>query len=260
MLKTFEMKVPKDGTKTLRVLLFILAHERYYARAAKYGEITRFICEMNGRDYDQFETVRDWQTGKLQRKRVNRGYWGTNLTLGRQSILKQYCTKIAGKTGGWVVSEATKRMLRDNGLMPAILSTEYYSASDATTIKQFFLSGKQESSLEKNLPDDSINDGSGAVSKTEVKSFGNDLIGVKAGEMYTIVGKSEISAPISSQNSEVDRLIEERRKLNASLKKANDKRIMVQMELAALQNEIIEINKLLACNSEALIGAVDSIQ
>ena len=69
----------------------------------RFGEIQRFICQLNGRDYDQFELQPDWNhpatrmpdgsdvgPWKLIRRRVQRGYYTT--TLGR--ILYRNCKKV----------------------------------------------------------------------------------------------------------------------------------------------------------------------
>lgn len=82
---------------TLDVVSFITNSEN----GKTFSEIQRFVCELNGRDYDQKE-IQPW-SGKLVR--VNRGYWCDNLLSsnidsqgniakhGRMGILTKYCYK-----------------------------------------------------------------------------------------------------------------------------------------------------------------------
>jgi len=76
-------------TKTKQILGFIKEGGLY---GRSFGEIQRFIVELNGRNYDEFETVYDFTRGKNVRKRVNRGYYCTNL-VGRNGLFKTHGVK-----------------------------------------------------------------------------------------------------------------------------------------------------------------------
>lgn len=84
-------------TKTEQIIAFIKASPT----GRKFGEIQRFIVELNGRDYD--EMVKNYK-GQLVRK--NRGYWCTRLlgggcfgVYGKGALRNNGCTKIDGR---WV--------------------------------------------------------------------------------------------------------------------------------------------------------------
>lgn len=70
-----------------------------------FGEIQRFICEMNGLDYDKrVNEISNWERKTYVSKRKYRGYWCTNLcgtggtfTARREGILSKYCEKIGKK-------------------------------------------------------------------------------------------------------------------------------------------------------------------
>lgn len=69
-----------------------------------FGEIQRFICEMNGLDYDERVNEMNWGKNTPVSKRKYRGYWCTNLcgtggywNAPREGILSKYCEKIGKK-------------------------------------------------------------------------------------------------------------------------------------------------------------------
>lgn len=81
-----------------------------------FGEIQRFIVQLNGLNYDEFELVRDYNhfptqvhsgrtieyvgPWKMNRRRRYRGYWCTNLVgshYGREGILPAHCNKVNGR-------------------------------------------------------------------------------------------------------------------------------------------------------------------
>jgi hypothetical protein len=120
----------------------------------KYSEIQRFLCELNGLDYDQMTTEQVWKkapagsgrnyicTGEKQ-VRMYRGIWATNLSSGRDPILRNYCerTYVGGKYLGWSVKpEVIERLM---GKL-----------------------AKKPSSLEKTFPSDEIPNNSRVVERT----------------------------------------------------------------------------------------------
>lgn len=71
----------------------------------KFGEIQRFVCEMNGLDYDEMVFAREWfaplrygygVTVFQEFKRKYRGYWCNNLC-GTDGILGQCFRNSSGK-------------------------------------------------------------------------------------------------------------------------------------------------------------------
>jgi hypothetical protein len=101
-----KQKLPKVGTKARAVRDFITKKR---AAGATFGEIQRFIVEMNGLNYDEMETVEVWtyNTGNVVTKprqmRKYRGYWCVNLLGGGYfgtygpGFLGKYCVKIGKK-------------------------------------------------------------------------------------------------------------------------------------------------------------------
>lgn len=77
------MKITPN-TKKARLLQWLATFQN---RGRTFSEIQRFICEMNGYDFDQKET----RWGKTVR--VHAGIWSTNLCHGPKSILRFYCFK-----------------------------------------------------------------------------------------------------------------------------------------------------------------------
>jgi hypothetical protein len=100
------------GTKKFNLLAW-MADSRDYTT---YGEIQRFICEMSGYDYNQMTTESVYKkapagSGQIYYKagtkqvRMYRGIWATNLSSGRDPILRNYCERVyvGGKYKGWAV-------------------------------------------------------------------------------------------------------------------------------------------------------------
>lgn len=86
-----KVTMPAASTKKFKVLQFIGSKGE-----ARFNEIQRFICEMNGRDYDEFIKAPVYKGGKIVKylsKRRNRGYWVTTLCQGPKAILTVYCQK-----------------------------------------------------------------------------------------------------------------------------------------------------------------------
>ena len=122
-----------------------------------YGEIQRFLCEMNGKNYNQMETIGTgkaiyengryvgWKKTGDRQVRVNRGIWATNLSSGRDPILHNYCERmfVDGNLQGWVVKVSVKEAIKEK-LSP------------------------KKSSLEKTFPSDEIQNNSKVVSVKHV--------------------------------------------------------------------------------------------
>ncbi len=102
----------RKPTKKQMILGFIAES----SNGRTFGEIQRYIVELNGLNYDQFELVRDYNhfptrvsrgqsieyvgPWKMVRRRRYRGYWCTNLVgshYGREGILAANCNKINGR-------------------------------------------------------------------------------------------------------------------------------------------------------------------
>lgn len=87
-----QRKEPAAGTKGARVLEYIRANG-----PVSFQDIQKFVCQMNGRDYEQRDA---------RGRRVNRGYWCDYLTRtafygGKNGLLVQFCTSTPN---GWVVN------------------------------------------------------------------------------------------------------------------------------------------------------------
>lgn len=102
-------------TKKMMVLGFIADSPN----GRSFGDIQRFICELNGKNYDEFEYDKDWRhqptpvdvvdgeysfkrvgPWKMFRRRKYRGYWCTNLVgshYGPTGILTLNCKKVDGR-------------------------------------------------------------------------------------------------------------------------------------------------------------------
>jgi hypothetical protein len=91
----------RTNTKKFKVLKFLSSRA-----GTRYMDIERFICEMNGHNYDQ-KILRGFYAGK----RRHSGIWSTNLTCGRDSILKKYCYK-SNKL--WYVNKETEKFINSN--------------------------------------------------------------------------------------------------------------------------------------------------
>lgn len=99
------------GSKKFKLLVWMM--NRPYTA---YGEIQRFLCELNDLDYDQMTTENVWKKAPVgsdrnyvkagtKQVRMHRGIWATNLSSGRDPILRNYCERIysGGKYLGWAV-------------------------------------------------------------------------------------------------------------------------------------------------------------
>lgn len=130
----------RTGTKKYKLLQFIGSRD-----GTRYSEMERFICELNGYDYDLMVPGYRYDYSK----RVNvkcmtrrwKGIWGTTLCYGKEAILPQHCVKGADKK--WRLNEETKRKL---GI-------------------------KAPSSLESNFPSDEIQGNSKVVSVTRMVAW-----------------------------------------------------------------------------------------
>jgi hypothetical protein len=89
------------NTKKFKLLQFLASR-----KGTRYMDIERFICEMNGLDYDMKRL-----SGFYKGKRAHSGIWATNLTCGRDSILKKHCVKVSGL---WYVNSETKEFIESN--------------------------------------------------------------------------------------------------------------------------------------------------
>lgn len=77
------MNQPRKNTKLFKMLT------AFKGKQFSYGEMVRFACELNGRDYDVEETYQNgfWShtlgkwvpTGSVLTRRANRGYWSVNI-------------------------------------------------------------------------------------------------------------------------------------------------------------------------------------
>ena len=100
------------GTKKFRLLVLMAQNG-----IMKYSEIQRCICEMSGKDYDEMDTQKKYQKSRgpystypwdvvgTKQVRAHRGIWATNLSSGRDPILRNYCERVYknGKLQGWAV-------------------------------------------------------------------------------------------------------------------------------------------------------------
>ena len=103
--------LPGIGTKSQSIIQFIADRD-----GARYGEIVRFICEMNGLDYDEkvLRNVYDYRNRTTSKKLVRRhaGYYGTTLTDRRYGLLTRFCMK--DPDGKWRVKPYIKKQMAEN--------------------------------------------------------------------------------------------------------------------------------------------------
>lgn len=140
------------GTKKHRLLQWI--SER--AEGATYSEIQRFICEMGGKDYNEMEWTEESNGEYFVRtySRRYRGIWSTNLSSGKDPILKNYCAKLKFADG------ITRYQVRtDTRMMLDKIKNAAEYASEA-------FPPPKVSSLEKDFPSDEIKNNSKIVSRT----------------------------------------------------------------------------------------------
>lgn len=138
------LKLPRVGSKALRVVRFISIHD-----GLRYSEIVRFICEMNGLDYDLFLPAMRWdpRKGKVVSRPVRRyaGTWGTNLSSSSTGILKRFCVK--GTDRKWRVTAETA------ALVDALFEIK---AAPEITQNEPRIHDVLPSSLENDFPSDTI--------------------------------------------------------------------------------------------------------
>lgn len=96
------------GTKKAKLLTWMAEQ-----KGVRYGEIQRYICDMNGLNYDQMVDEMVWKEIEMpdggfrwgpagtKKVRKHKGIWATNLSGGPDPILKNYCFKAGGK---WFVT------------------------------------------------------------------------------------------------------------------------------------------------------------
>lgn len=104
------LKLPRKGSLSLQILEFIGSKT-----GVRYGDIQRFICEKQGKDYDLMvpTTIYDYKTRTSKPAMVRRwkGIWGTNLCHGRNALLNKYCVK--GMDKRWHLSPETANLIAD---------------------------------------------------------------------------------------------------------------------------------------------------
>lgn len=105
------LKLPRIGSLSLQILEFIGSKT-----GVRYGDIQRFICEKQGKDYDLMvpATIYDRKTRSTKEIRVRRwkGIWGTNLCHGPNALLNKYCVKGEGDKL-WHLSADTANLIAD---------------------------------------------------------------------------------------------------------------------------------------------------
>lgn len=136
--------LPKTGTKTRSLLEFVARHN-----GVRFTDMQKFLCELSGVDWEKREAVPNWKFNNTRgvyekvgtrTMRVNRGWWCTNLTSGRDCICRKYLAK---KNGLWYINEDVATLMR--GLSNSMgKSGVIYSV------------GAVHSSLEANLKPDTI--------------------------------------------------------------------------------------------------------
>lgn len=128
----------RTNTKKFKLLQFIGEH-----KGLRYSELERFICEMNGYDYDTMTTSYersyieefDGQAGTRTMRVVNKpikvrrhkGIWATNLTSGKNCILKKHCVKNENKR--WILNAETQKFV-DSLKAPVKSSLEKVTGDD----------------------------------------------------------------------------------------------------------------------------------
>ena len=109
----------RTDTKKFQVLEYI-----GHGAGVTYSMIERFICTMNGLDYDKIEIrpvnfaynrkTHNWERlekPRTEKVRVHRGIWGTNLCYGPKSILRAYCKKVDNL---WFLNAETAEFIRQH--------------------------------------------------------------------------------------------------------------------------------------------------
>jgi hypothetical protein len=125
------------GSKKFKLLSWMASRN-----VTTYGEIQRFLCELNGYDYDQMTTAQVWKkstvadrryvcTGTKQ-VRMYRGIWATNLSSGRDPILRNYCERlyVGGKYLGWVVQHEVKEMIKEKLVVPSSMLEKTFPSDE----------------------------------------------------------------------------------------------------------------------------------
>lgn len=105
------LKLPRAGSLSLQILEFIGSKT-----GVRYGDIQRFICEKQGKDYDLMipGIIYDRKTRSTKNVQVRRwkGIWGTNLCHGPSALLNKYCVKGEGDKL-WHLSADTANLIAD---------------------------------------------------------------------------------------------------------------------------------------------------
>jgi hypothetical protein len=130
-----------------------------------FSEIQRFICEMNGLDYDEKVTEKVWAETKtyddfgipvfrwapvgFKLVRKHKGIWATNLCSGPDPILRNYCYK-SGKL--WYVHADTKALLAKKNIevMKSSLEQEFKSdeiPNNSKVVERTFIKMQEEVTL-----------------------------------------------------------------------------------------------------------------
>lgn len=166
------LRIPRTSSKAFRVLQFIASTQ---TAGARYSDIERFICGLNGYDYDLIieGTVTLWDKPRLAdgsfqqrsvRRRRHAGIWGTNLCSTRTGLLPRFCEKHAGR---WFLNNDTYRVVK-----------ETLPTSSSTAVKT------KPSALDGNFKSDEIVGNSEVVSRkyTLIPNALTPELSVKAGE------------------------------------------------------------------------------
>ena len=190
------IKLPKTGCKTFKVLQCIGSQQ-----GIRYGEIVRFICAINGKNYDAMEPgySRKTRAGLPMMVRRHRGEWATNLNARRDGILAKYCVKGADKK--WYLRADTAQAL----------GNELLNYVGTKVIAVYYIGGYKmfrdntTSALNAPLPSDEIVNNSKVVSR----------------EVYR-TGVTIEPAPTKICETELEAAIRGRKELRAKLVRANE--------------------------------------
>ena len=111
------LKLPRSGTISRQVLEFIGERD-----GSRYSDIVRFICELQGKNYDTMETVFAYRNGRRIQvpSRRWRGWWSTNLCHGESALLKKYCDK--GEDRKWRLTPETSELINP---APPVQNTDF---------------------------------------------------------------------------------------------------------------------------------------
>lgn len=105
------LKLPRAGSLSLQILEFIGSKT-----GVRYGDIQRFICEKQGKDYDLMvpRAIYDSKTGRIKNVQVRRwrGFWGTNLCYGSDALLNKYCVKGEGNKLRYLSADTANLLAR----------------------------------------------------------------------------------------------------------------------------------------------------